>query len=197
MKAKKESNLLNMLLTLLVVTLVSGLSLGYVNEITKGPKAKAKLERKIDALKKVLPSFDNNPVAERILIKEAQVKASIELFPAYSGKDFKGVAVIGSSNKGFSGLVKLMIGFNPDGTIRNVEVLSQKETPGLGTKMKDVKFSKQFKGKNPSKEKLVVIKDGGQIDALTGATITSRAYCESVQMASETFQKNKKLIQNK
>ncbi len=59
---KKKSTFLNMFLALFVITLVAGLSLGYVNDLTKGPKAKAKLERKVNALKRVLPAFDNNPV---------------------------------------------------------------------------------------------------------------------------------------
>ena len=101
-----------------------------------------------------------------------------------------GVAVIGSSEKGFSGLIKIMVGFKPDGTIQNIEVLEQKETPGLGTKIKDEKFLKQFRTKNPSSFNLKVKKDGGEVDALTGATITSRAFGEATQMAYDELIKN-------
>jgi electron transport complex protein RnfG len=83
-----------------------------------------------------------------------------------------------------------MVGFKPDGTIQNIEVLEQKETPGLGTKMKDDKFLAQFRGKNPSAFNLKVTKDGGEVDALTGATITSRAFGDAVQMAYDEFMKN-------
>jgi electron transport complex protein RnfG len=83
-----------------------------------------------------------------------------------------------------------MVGFKPDGTIQNIEVLEQKETPGLGTKMKDEKFLSQFRDKNPSNFNLKVSKDGGEVDALTGATITSRAFGEAVQMAYNEFMKN-------
>ncbi len=176
-----------MLASLLLVTLIAGLSLSFVNELTKEPKAKAKLEKKIKALRLVLPSFDNNPVAKRIVVKKENIKDSVEIFPAFSEKELTGIAVVGSSDKGFSGLIKLMIGFDTTGKIQNIVVLEQKETPGLGTKMKDKKYIKQYCGKNPSQNNLLVTKDGGEIDALTGATITSRAFSESVQMAYEVF----------
>ena len=75
-------------------------------------------------------------------------------------------------------------------TIQNIEVLEQKETPGLGTKMKDEKFLQQFKDKNPSTYNLKVKKDGGEVDALTGATISTRAFTEATQMAYDEFMKN-------
>jgi electron transport complex protein RnfG len=87
-----------------------------------------------------------------------------------------------------------MVGFNADGTIKNIAVLEQKETPGLGTKMKDEKFLQQFRTRNPSEFKLKVTKDGGEVDALTGATITTRAFCEATQGAWEAFENNRKTL---
>ena len=176
-----------MLVSLLIITLIAGLSLGFVNDITKGPKAKAKLERKINALKLVLPQFNNNPVAAIQLKKSEKAKDSVEIYPAYLDSVLVGTAVIGSSTKGFSGLIKIMVGFTPDGTIKNLVVLDQKETPGLGTKMKDEKYIQQYRDKNPSNFNFKVKKDGGKIDALTGATISSRAFSEAVEMAYEEF----------
>ncbi len=188
---KKDSTFINMVLSLMVITIVAGFSLGFVNDLTKGPIAKAKLERKINALKLVLPAFDNNPVAEKKLIKSDKVKDSIEIYTALLNNEFVGSAVVGSSNKGFSGLIKIMVGFNPDGQIQNIAVLEQKETLGLGTKMKDEKFLKQFRGKDPSSFNLKVTKDGGEVDAITGSTITSRAFGEATQLAYDEFIKNK------
>lgn len=188
--SKKESSFLGMLLSLLIITLISGLSLGYVNDLTIGPKAKAKLEKKINALKLVLPAFDNNPVEDMTLVKSEKVADSIEIYPAFLNNQFVGAAVIGSTDKGFSGLIKIMIGFKPTGEIENVVVLEQKETPGLGTKMKDDSFLKQFKNINISSFNLKVKKDGGEVDALTGATITTRAFCDAAQMAYDAFMKN-------
>ncbi|WP_117879996.1 RnfABCDGE type electron transport complex subunit G [Aureibaculum luteum] len=187
---KKESTFINMVVSLLLITLVSGLSLGFINDLTIEPIAKAKLDRKINAIKLVLPEFNNNPVEDLVVVKSEFAKDSVEIYPAFKNEEFVGAAVIGSSEKGFSGLVKIMVGFTPDGTIQNIVVLEQKETPGLGTKMKDEKFLKQFRGINPSKFNLKVTKDGGEVDALTGATITSRAFGESVKMAYDEFLKN-------
>ncbi|MGB5322142.1 RnfABCDGE type electron transport complex subunit G [Lutimonas sp.] len=194
--AKKESTFLNMTLTLFVITIVSGLSLGFINEITKGPKAEAKLARKTSALKNVLPEFNNNPVNEVSLIKSDLAKDSIEIYPAFLNEIQAGTAVVGSSEKGFSGLVKIMVGFHPDGTINNIAVLEQKETPGLGTKMKDEKFIRQFRDKDPATFNLKVKKDQGDVDALTGATITTRAFGEATQLAYDVFMENQKQSKN-
>ncbi|MBT8302433.1 MAG: RnfABCDGE type electron transport complex subunit G [Maribacter sp.] len=185
--SKKESTFLNMILALFVITVVAGLSLGYVNDLTKGPIAKAKLERKVNALKEVLPDFDNNPVEAMRKIASDKAKDSIEIYTASLNDRFSGTAVIGSSEKGFSGLIKIMVGFKPNGIIKNIVVLEQKETPGLGTKMKDEKFIKQFRDKDPSTYNLKTTKDGGDVDALTGATITTRAFGEAAQMAYDVF----------
>ena len=185
--SKKESTFLNMTITLFVITIIAGVSLGFINDITKGPKAKAKLERKVNALKQVMAEFNNNPVQEVKLIKSDKAKDSIEIYSGMMDDKPIGTAVIGSSEKGYSGLVKLMIGFNPDESIKNIVVLEQKETPGLGTKMKSDKFLRQFRGKKPSEFNLKPTKDGGDVDALTGATISTRAFGEATQMAYDVF----------
>ncbi|UOB17554.1 RnfABCDGE type electron transport complex subunit G [Abyssalbus ytuae] len=192
--SKKESTFFNMVISLLVITLVSGFSLGFVNDLTLEPKAKAKLAQKVNALQSVLPEFDNDPIADVIRFKVAQVADSVEVYPAFKNKEFVGAAVIGSSERGYNGLVKIMVGFKPDGSIKNIIVLEQKETPGLGTKMKSENFLQQFRDKNPSGFKLKVKKDGGDVDALTGATITTRAFTESAQMAYDEFMNNMAII---
>lgn len=191
---KKKDTFINMVVSLVVITIIAGLSLGFVNNITVGPKAKAKLDKKINALKLVLPTFDNNPVSDVLLVKSDMAVDSVEIYPAFEKNSFVGAAVIGSSEKGFSGLVKLMVGFKESGEIQSIEVLEQKETPGLGTKMKDAKYINQYKGKNPSTFNLNVKKDGGEVDALTGATITSRAFGEATQMAYDEFMKNNEVL---
>ena len=185
--SKKESTFLNMTITLFVITMVAGLSLGYVNDLTVGPKAAARLAKKVKALKQVLPEFNNNPVDELHLVKVENAKDSIEIYPGKMDNKTIGTAVVGSSEKGYSGLVKIMVGFEPNGNIKNIVVLQQKETPGLGTKMKDDKFLRQFRGKNPSEFNVMPTKDGGEVDALTGATITTRAFGEATQMAYDVF----------
>jgi len=188
--SKKESTFLSMVVSLLLITLISGFALGFVNDLTIEPKAKAKLAKKVNAIKLVLPEFDNNPVEDIKKIKTAVAKDSIEIYPAFKNNQFVGAAVISYSEKGFSGLVKIMVGFKADGSIKNIVVLEQKETPGLGTKMKDESFLRQFRDKNPANFNLDVKKDGGEVDALTGATISSRAFSESAKMAYDIFAKN-------
>lgn len=184
---KKESTFLNMTMSLVIITVIAGISLGFINDITKGPKAKAKLERKVNALKQVLPEFNNNPVEQVKLIKSDKVKDSIEIYTGTFNNQPIGTAIIGSSEKGYSGLVKIMVGFNPDGSIKNIVVLEQKETPGLGTKMKSEKFIKQFRGKHPSEFNLKPKKDDGDVDAIAGATISTRAFGEATQLAYDVF----------
>lgn len=185
-----------MLLSLLIITVVSGLSLGFVNDLTIEPKAKAKLEKKVSSLRLVLPTFDNNPVDDMQLVKSETVTDSVEVYPAYLNNEFVGAAIIGSTEKGFSGLIKIMIGFKPTGIIENVVILEQKETPGLGTKLTDVAFLQQFKDVDLSNFNMKVTKDGGEVDALTGATISTRAFCEAAQMAYDAYIKNNVSINN-
>lgn len=187
MMKKKESTLANMLVILLLITLVAGISLGYVNELTQGPKAAARLAKKVNALKAVLPEFDNEPVSEAMRVPADRAGDSIDLYPAYAGEKYVGMAVTGSSERGYSGTVRLLAGFDPDGSIRHIAVLEQKETPGLGTKMKSDRFLSQFRGKDPGQFDLRVEKDGGSVDALAGATISTRAFSEAVQQAYDTY----------
>lgn len=187
MAKKKESTLINMVIVLFLITLAAGLSLGYVNDITLEPKAQARLAKKMKALNVVLPQFDNDPISEGLLIKKAGVKDSVEIYPAFKDSVFAGAAVTGVSERGYSGLVKLMVGLAPDGKIINIAVLEQKETPGLGTKMKGEKFLRQFREKDPSSFNLKVRKDGGEVDALAGATISTRAFSEAAEQAYDAF----------
>ncbi|UJH66220.1 RnfABCDGE type electron transport complex subunit G [Allomuricauda sp. SCSIO 65647] len=193
---KKESTFLNMVLSLLAITLVAGFSLGYVNELTIGPKAEAKLAKKMAALQMVLPEFDNDLVSAAIWVPLEKTNDSTEIYPAFKEGTFVGAAVIGTSERGYSGTIKIMVGFEPNGNINDIVVLEQKETPGLGTKIKGDKFLRQFEGKDPASFDLKVKKDGGEVDALTGATITTRAFSEAVQQAYDAFVKNKESITN-
>jgi electron transport complex protein RnfG len=112
---------------------------------------------------------------------------SLEFFPARKGDEQIGVAIKTKSSKGYSGDIFIMVGFNMQGEIQNVVVIEHKETPGLGSKMTSPSFVNQFLGKNPDAVNLKVKKDGGAIDAISGATISSRAYAQAIQLAYDTF----------
>jgi Na+-translocating ferredoxin:NAD+ oxidoreductase subunit G len=187
--AKKESTLFNMVFSLVVVAIISSSVLGYVYEVTKEPIAEAQKAKKVKAIKEVVAEFDNNPLDEMYKIAPQSVMDSLEVYPAKNGEELVGNAIRTYSPEGYAGNIWLMVGFQPDGSISKITVLEHKETPGLGTKMSDDKFKSQFYGKNPSTFNLKVKKDGGQIDALSGATITSRAFGKAVQEAYDSYTK--------
>lgn len=186
--AKKESTFTNMLLTLLIVTAISSLAASGVYNLTKGPIAEVKRLKQERAIKQVMPGFTE---LERMAAIPPKGGDSLVLFKGLENGSNIGVAVNTYTNMGYSGLIKMMVGFQADGTINNYEVLEHKETPGLGTKMTEPDFKDQFKGKNPATFKLSVTKDGGDVDAITAATITSRAVCDAIQRAYDTYEEMK------
>ncbi|MFC2115531.1 RnfABCDGE type electron transport complex subunit G [Bacteroidota bacterium] len=188
--AKKESTFTNMVLTLFLVTLIASTALALVYEVTKGPIAEAKRIKKMNAISEVVPEFDNDPGSE--MKKLGLDKDTLYFYHARMGDELSGIAVESFTNLGFSGLVRIMVGFLPDGSIHDISVLEHAETPGLGDKIIKSKsfdkntglsWSSQFKGKNPEHFILKVKKDDGEVDAITAATITSRAFCDAVQRA--------------
>jgi electron transport complex protein RnfG len=187
--AKKESTFFNMVASLVVVTLIASTALGYVYELTKGPIAAAKLAKKIRAIDQVVVEYDNNPVDEMYKIPLAGSEDSLEVYPAKKGDQIMASAIRTFSPKGYGGNVWLMVGLLPDGNIQNISVLEHKETPGLGTKMNNTEFKNMFIGQNPSTFNLKVTKDGGDVDALAGATITSRAFGQAIQTAYDAYMK--------
>lgn len=188
MAAKTQSTFINMVVVLTVVTAFAGFALGSVYNLTKEPIAIAKQKKLNNAIKAVLPEFDTIK-----MIKEPVegTTDSLQFYVASKDGQIIGTAVETFTMKGFAGLVKLMVGFLPDGSIHNISVLEHKETPGLGTKMSTPKFKDQFIGIQPASFKLKVKKDKGDVDAITAATISSRAFCDAVQRAYDTYEQNK------
>jgi electron transport complex protein RnfG len=188
--AKKESTFMNMFLTLLIVTAISSLAAAAMYNLTKGPIAEVQRLKQQRAIEQVMPGFTSY---NDFKVMPETGKDSLVFFKGFKDDEEIGMAVNTYTYIGYSGLIKLVVGFQPDGTITNVEVLEQKETPGLGTKMALPKFKDQFRGKNPANFSIKVKKDGGEIDAITAATISSRAFCDAVNRAYQSFEKvNKK-----
>lgn len=187
--AKKKSSLVNMLIALFVITLVSGAILGKIYMLTKEPIENAKKAKTENAVKEVLPAFSS--------LKEHSVEATdlkkgdyIVFREAYNEDgQLVGTAIETITDKGFGGRVKLMVGLLPDMTINKISVLSQAETPGLGAKMTGI-FKDQFDGKKVNGE-MKVKKDGGDVDAITAATISSRAFCDAVNRAINYYKQEK------
>jgi len=184
--AKIESSFKNMLLSLFLISAGMSAALGFVYSITKGPIEVANKQKEVRAITEVLPTFDNDPTAN---VKSID---GLDYYVATEQGKICGFAVKTFTDKGFSGHFTLMVGFKPDGIINNISVLDQKETPGLGSKMKESRFKNQFQGKNPADFELRVKKDGGKVDAITAATISSRAFCDAVQKAYDGYMQNLK-----
>lgn len=186
----KQSSFGNMLIVLTGITVAVGALLGYVYGITKEPIANAKKQKQVEAVKAVAPEFDNSPIDEKYTITVAGMDLTV--YPATKGGEKVGAAVESKTKKGFSGEITVMVGFETDGTIRNYRVLSHAETPGLGSKMEEWFRSEKgnVMGKNPATDDLTVKKDGGSIDAITAATISSRAFLDAIANAYSAYNNN-------
>ena len=186
--AAKKDTLLNMFIALFVICVVSGGVLGLVYNATKDPIAAAEAAKKTEAIKNVLPEFNE---LKETMVKSAMEDAEIPFYLAYdANNNFIGAAVETFTNKGFSGNISLMVGILANGTINNISVLQHAETPGLGSKMSEPSFKDQFNNKNTTSFNFNVKKDGGDVDAITAATISSRAFCDAVNRALSTFENN-------
>jgi len=188
MTKKMESSLKNMFLSLTLVSIVAAALLGTVYELTKDKIEEANLRKKIEAIKQVVPEFNNDPYEDRLKLPTG-LGDSLEVFPAKMNDVIVGYAVSTYTKIGWSGDIFLMAGFNADGSIYNITVLEHKETPGLGTKMDEPRFKNQFLGVNPGQFDIRVKNDGGQIDGITAATITARAFSDAVQRAYDALEK--------
>ena len=161
-----KSNLLNMALCLTLVCLVCSALLGGMYALTAEPIAKTNADILRASVIAVLP--------------EGGELSSADGTPA--------AYAIKSTTAGFGGPLTVMVGLTPDGKVYNTSVLSHSETPGLGAKCtEDEHFMTQFKGFDPSQKILTVKKDGGDVDAITASTITSRAYSLAVKNAVDAF----------
>lgn len=187
MASKTKSSFINMVLALAIVTGVAAVALGSIYNATKEPIENIKKEKLKEAIGNVLPEFDK--LDEVVEVMPAEGEEPLLFYKAYKEGEWIGTAVKTYTNKGFSGFFSIMVGFAPDGSIVNTAVLEHKETPGLGDKMDIAKsdFPLQFMEKNPAEWSLSVTKDGGDVDAITAATISSRAFCDAVQRAYDAF----------
>lgn len=185
--AKKESTFINMFLTLLIISGVGSVALAGVYLFTKEPIAIEQEKKLKQAIDLVVPGAS----AGEIEIKEVPVEGGAPLIFYNVKKDGKyiGTAVKTYSNNAFGGTMTVMVGFDEKGKIIDSDVLEHKETPGLGDKTAKVtsNWNTQFKGWDMSKQPFVVKKDGGQVDAITAATISSRAYCDALTRAYNSF----------
>lgn len=182
-----KSTLVNMILSLLGITLVASTGVALVYGVTEEPIAAAKRAKEELSQKMVLPEFDSSEATE-FTIDELP----ITVYTAKSGDEIVGYAVQSSTKLGYSGFISMMVGISPEMDLLNVSILSHSETPGLGSKMGDEgnAIISSIGGKSLKSLDLRVKKDGGDIDALSGATISSRAYGDAVSRAYRALQQH-------
>lgn len=183
---------LKMTLVLGIITMVVGALLAWVHGITQAPIAQAEADAQRNAIASVASSdFDNNPMDYQWECTLPSDNQPVVVYPMRNGDNLVGVAVESYTQQAFDGEARIMVGFAPDGQITGYEVLKQTETPGLGAKMgewfKDPTGKRSVLGRTPGDEGLKVSKDGGDVDAITAATISSRAFLDAINRASKAF----------
>lgn len=188
---KLESSLLNMTLVLTGVAVIMGGILAFVNHLTEGPINEQKAKALADGIKTVMVC-DDIVVAKTDTVRQNDAKGKEVTYIIYQTQDKQGKdlgAAVESTTGGFGGDLKVLVGFDPEGKILGYTLLEHAETPGLGAKA-DKWFQKDGKGniigKSPA-EPLTVSKDGGQVDAITASTITSRAFLLAVNNAYNAY----------
>ena len=189
-----------MFLSLSIICLTVAVLLAQVNKMTAKPIAEAKALKLQNAIKEVVPEFDNDPVAEAYTMPDGKGD-SLLVYPAKKGEQVVGFAIKSFSNNGFSGNIQIMVGFDMASKIVNYSVLQHAETPGLGSKMtewfKDTsKPGQSVIGRDLSQGALSVSKDGGNVDAITASTISSRAFLEAVNRAYTVYKESDKDAQS-
>jgi electron transport complex protein RnfG len=178
---KLESSFANMVIVLTVITIIAAACLGAMNNATAEPIAASKKAKQEAAIKAVLPVFTS--------VDEAAIVNDQKVFRAYDANgELVGIAVE-TKELGFGGDVTTMVGFDANGSIVDYSLLAHAETPGLGSKLVDwFKVKSDIRGANSENIPLKVSKDGGNYDAITAATISSRAFLNSINKAYETYQ---------
>lgn len=178
----------------MIYALAAGASLAYVNIMTKQQIAANRTAAEDAARAEVLPGMDGG------FDQKGVMEVGGYQYPWWIGykdkaKTTPGGFVFTAFGKGYSSVVQTMVGVGPDGKITGIKVIFQQETPGLGTKAVEVRygekdpwFYRQFVGKS-AEDNLRVKKDGGSIDAMTGATVTPRAITDSINKGLTALQK--------
>ena len=178
-----KSNLVNMVAVLSLTCLLCSAILGGAYALTKDPIEKASADKTARSIALVVPEFDSVSEEMVAILDDKEYK----YYEAVKDGTPVGYAIVSKAG-GFGGDIVLMVGLDTAGVVCNTSVLSHSETPGLGAKCtSDEGFMAQWKGFDPSVKILSVKKDGGDVDAITASTITSRAYAKAVETAVNVF----------
>ncbi len=174
-------------LILTAITLVSGLLLGLVYEITKAPIATAREAAKMEAYKEVMKEaelFKTIEIDDTITSDGTRVDEVVE---AKSGDELKGYVITTTSSNGYGGDIQIAVGISADGTVKGIDILLISETAGLGMNALKPEFRNQFADKKVDSNGFVLTKNNAaaenEIDAISSATVTSNAVTDAVNLA--------------
>lgn len=175
---------IKMIVVLSLICGLSGISLAALKQVT-APAIEEQVLTYVQApaINSVLSDHDNNPIKDR---KSFDVDGrTVIVFPAIHGGKLTGVA-FETSGKGYGGKIGVMVGFSlADGVLSGIGITTMKETPGLGSRVADLSYTSQFSGHAADSVKLK--KDGGDIQAVAGATISSGGTVSAIQNAIGIF----------
>ena len=184
--------MIKMILVLSLICGLSGLTLATVRQAT-APRIEEQVMTYVQgpALKQIFTDYDNNPVQDR---KTFDLPTGpVTVFPAKKDGKLTGVA-FETFGKGYGGPIGIMVGFSTDGsTLEGIGVTTLKETPGLGQRIVEPEFRDQFR--NHTTQSVALNKNGGDIAAVSGATISSTGTVTAVNDAIKIFQQIKDKLQ--
>ena len=185
---KIKSTFLNMTVIMTAVAIISAAAATYVYQLTLPAVTENLKKAEVEAISDIFgDEFDNNPIAEKTAVPMKKGIKELNIYPLRKQDMIYAIAVKSYTNKGFGGELEIMTGFYINGTMAGYKVLNHKETPGLGSKIMENEFMSQFIGLKIEGGKLKLRKEGGQIDGITSATISSKALLDAVNNAKKAY----------
>lgn len=186
-------DIVRLIVVLTVVCIIAAVALARVYEFTKEPIAEQRRLARLKAVEAVLPEHENQPDQNTINVDLENGQRRM-VYLGLSGDNISGLAFEIKNSEGYGGEIVAMLGLNPNGAIQGVEILRNGETPGLGAKIANPEFRSQFKGKSLANTNFMLKKDGGDIDQVTGATISPRAIVKAIKDGLEFYKEYKNEI---
>lgn len=185
---------------LAIICSAAATALALVYNLTKDPIAYQQRLKRLAAIRAVQPDYDNEPDKDFVDLKTNRGAEDNEGLTRFyiTKKGFANTGVVFSvSAAGYGGPIELMLGINPEGTITGIQILKHSETPGLGAKINEENFLKQFASKNTRNINWALKKDGGEIDQISGATVSPRAVVGAIHQGLLFFSEHKDEILKK
>lgn len=185
-------DILKMVFVLACICVLAGALLAVIDSVTREPIAAAMREEKMKAMRRVLPGYDNDPMAcTNVVVENGDAWV---FHVARKDGEFAGAAFEAASGEGYGGTVRIMIGAGADDAVLGLEILQHAETPGLGARITESGFRNQFRDRSIGDTVWTVKSDGGDIDAVTGATMSSRAVLDALRRGLDVYIRNREEV---